>query len=280
MSKKNMREPKYLNSPLNNVMVNYKEYYLSIYEKCISLIATFFLGGFVGYIFYGGLFKNEGEATTATYISNVVVFVVVGGIACRVFVPAIKKRLKEHRDKTIQKQFMNFLDCLATSLAAGNTVNEAFMNAKADLQNQYSQEEIIIVELNEIICGVENGKTLEEMLTDFGNRSDNEDIQNFSNVMSNCYRLGGDFKDVVRKTRNIISDKIAVSEEIATKIASNKLQHNAMCIMPIILVAMLKIASSSFADNLSSFLGVFVMTIAIGIFIFAYFWGQKIIDIR
>lgn len=33
-------------------------------------------------------------------------------------------------------------------------------------------------------------------------------------------------------------------------------------------------------SNLSSFLGVIITTIAIGIFVASYFWGQKIIDIQ
>ena len=147
------------------------------------------------------------------------------------------------------------------------------------MRNQYTDDDYIIKELDEIVSGLNNGRTLEEMLADFGKRSNNEDVYNFSNVMSNCYRLGGNFNDVVRRTRGIIGDKISISEEIDTKLASNKLQHNAMCIMPIALVAMLKVASPDFADNLSSMLGVLATTIAVGIFVASYFWGKKIIDI-
>lgn len=118
------------------------------------------------------------------------------------------------------------------------------------------------------------------MISAFGKRSGNEDIENFSNVISNCYRLGGDFKSVVRRTRDIIRDKIAVSDEIETKLASNKLQYNAMCVMPLFLVAMLKAASADFAANLASAVGVVVTTFALGIFAAAYFWGRKILDIR
>ena len=278
--KEKKEEPQYCFSPLNNQMINYNVYYMSFGEKIVYFFLTFVLGGLVGLVFYGGLFKFAGEATTATYISNIVVFCLIGCISTKFFIPAIRKRLKDKRDKKLQKQFMDLLEGLATSLAAGNTLNDAFLNSKSDMQNQYSEEDMIIRELTEIVLGLDNGKTLEEMFLDFGKRSGNEDIENFSNVISNCYRLGGNFKDVIRKTRDIISDKIAVADEINTKLASNKLQHNAMCIMPIILVAMLKVSSSSFADNLSSFLGVIVTTIAVGIFIGSYFWGRKIIDIR
>lgn len=277
--KKQQNEPQYIMSVLNNQMLNYKVYYMSFREKLIYFPLTFVVGGGVGLIFYGGLFKSEGEATTATLISNIVVFCLVGLMATKFFVPAIRMGLKNKRDKTLRKQFMNLLEDLSVSLAAGNTLNDSFVNARTDMQNQYTEKDMIIQELSEIISGMDNGYTLEEMMTAFGQRAENEDIENFSNVISNCYRMGGNFKDVIRKTRDIISDKIAIEEEIETKLASNKMQHNAMCLMPIALVGMLKLSSTSFAENLSSVLGVLITTIAIGIFVASYFWGQKIIDI-
>lgn len=280
MSKKVDRGPQYIASPLNNNMINYAEYYLSASEKILFFLLTFIAGGASGLVFYGGLFKVDGEATTATMISNVIVFCVVGCIAAKFFIPVLRESMKAKRNKKLEKQFMNMLDGLASSLSAGNTVNDAFVNAKDDMRNQYSEDEIIVKEISEIVMGLQNGKTLEEMIAAFGARSNSEDIENFSNVISNCYRMGGNFKDVIRKTRDIISDKSAIADEITTKLSSNKLQHNAMCIMPVILVAMLKGASSSFADNLASALGVVVTSMAIALFVASYFWGQKIINIR
>lgn len=280
MSGKAERGPKYIPSPLNNNMINYAEYYLSATEKILFFLLTFLAGGLAGLVFYGGLFKVDGEASTATFISNIVVFCAVGGIAAKVFIPVLREGMREKRSRKLEKQFINMLDGLSSSLAAGNTVNDAFINAEGDMKNQYAEDEIIVKEISEIVLGLANGRTLEEMVAAFGARSNSEDIENFSNVISNCYRMGGNFKDVIRKTRDIISDKSAIADEITTKLSSNKLQHNAMCIMPIVLVAMLKMSSSSFADNLASMVGVTVTTVAIGLFVAAYFWGKKIIDIR
>lgn len=280
MSKKKEKLPKYLPSPLNNNMINYNVYYMSGNEKLLYTLLLFIAGGFVGYIFYGGLFKSDGEATNATLISNAIVFCLGGLVAIKFLLPAVTSNLKRKRDKKLQKQFLDMLESLSASLSSGNTVSASFENALRDLRNQFSDNEPIIIELSEVLTGVENGLTLETMLNDFGQRSNNEDIQNFSNVISNCYRLGGNFNDVVRRTRDIISDKMAVSDEIDTKLTSNKLQLNAMCLMPAVLVAMLKVSSGSFADNLASATGVIVTTIAIGIFIGAYIWGRKIIDVR
>ena len=279
MSKKKERGPKYLASPLNNPMLNYGEYYFSVKEKLSFSAACIGGGGLVGLIFYGGLFKKNGEATNATLISNLIVFAVFGLIALRFAMPSIRVSLLNRRGKKLRKQFVDLLEALTTLLASGSTVNDAFRSAVVDLQNHYQQTDMIIIEISEINNGVMNGFTLEEMLIDFGKRSDNRDILSLANVISNCNRLGGDFKSVIRRTRDVISDKIEIEEEIATKLYSNKLQLNAMTLMPIVLVGLLKLSSSSFAENLSSLIGVVVTTIALVLFVVAYFWGQKIVRI-
>lgn len=281
MAKKDKKavEPKYIPSPLNNPMMNYRVYYMSVGQKIAYSFAIFALGGIAGNIFYGGLFKLDGENTIATYISNLIVFIAVGLIALKFFLPMLTQRLKQKRDKQLKKQFIDLMETVSTSLSAGNTVTDSFINARSDLQNQYAPTDMIIVELSEIVTGMDNGKTLEEMMNAFGERSGNEDIENFANVISNCFRLGGNFKDVVKKMRDVIADKMAVADEIGTKLASNKLQHNAMSVMPIVLVGMIKLMNPTFAENLASPIGVVVVTISIAIFIGSYIWGRKIIDI-
>lgn len=278
--KDKVKEPKYLLSPLNNQMINYKVYIMSAKERIIYFTLSVIVGGCAGLVFYGGLFKEDGEATFATTVSNIVVFVLVGLVAAKFALPAIEKNLFERRAKKLRKQFIDLLETISTLLSSGSTVNDAFINAGKDLANQYSADDMIMTELNEIVLGMENGITLEEMLNSFGERSNNKDILNFANVISNCYRLGGNFKDVVRRTRDVISDKTQIEEEIATKISSNKIQLNAMSLMPVVLVGMLKLSSDSFAENLSSGLGIVVTTFAIALFVGAYFWGQKIINIK
>lgn len=45
------REPKYIPSPLNNNMINYKEYYMSMNEKIGYSLLIFIIGGLVGLVF-------------------------------------------------------------------------------------------------------------------------------------------------------------------------------------------------------------------------------------
>lgn len=237
-------------------------------------------GGVVGLVFFGGLFKADGEATTATLISNIIVFLLIGVIADRVFIKQINASLLKKRSRRLQKEFIDLLQILVTALATGNTMLQSFEIAKKDLRNQYSAEDMIVKEVDEIIKCTTNGITLEEALENFGTRSSDEDIANFSNVISTCKKLGGDFKTVVRRTKGIISDKIAIQNEINTKLTSNQLQMNAMSFMPIVLVGMLKLGSSQFSKNLSTPIGVIATILACILFVVAYIWGKKIVDIR
>lgn len=275
-----IKGPEFLPSCIGNAMINYQEYYMSAAEKIFFFLLAFVSGGLVGQIFYGGLFKEDGEPTTATYISSIIIFVIIGGVVAKIVLPIIEKMLKEKRQLELRDQFRDLLEILTTALASGNTVTDSFVNARNDILGQYTEKDYIVIELAEIVNGLENGVTLENLISNFGSRSGLEDIQNFSNVIGNCYRMGGNFKDVVRRTKDIISDKMAITDEINTKLASNKMQLNAMSLMPILLVGMIKAMNPTFAENLASPVGVLVTTLAICGLGGAYFWGQKIINIE
>ena len=131
-----------------------------------------------------------------------------------------------------------------------------------------------------MIDGMQNSIPIVEMLVSLGERSEIEDIKNFGAVFEICYRAGGNMKDIVRRTNSIISEKIEISEEIETALTSNKSQFTAMMVIPVVLVLLLRLMSSSFAASFATAPGVIAITIAIGIFIGAYKIGQKIMDIK
>lgn len=277
--KKEKKEP-YIASPLNTPMPNYAVYVMSKTEKLLVSLVAFVVGGLAGLIFYGGLFKLEGAATTATHISNVAFFTVVGIIAVKFFVPIYVKSRKEKRDKTLRVQFRDMLESLSSSFSSGSNVQKSFESAFEDLKMQYNDTDYIIIEMQEILNGVSQNIQVEVMIKDFGERSGNEDIVSFADVFEICFRKGGNMKIVIQRTQNIISGKMAVEDEIATKLTSNKMQHNMMSVMPIVIVALLKLTNEAFSANFATPVGVLVNTIAIGIFLAAYKYGTKIVDIK
>lgn len=278
--KKRAAERQYLPSPLNNPMPNYGVYVMSKPEKLAVSAVAFIVGGLVGLIFYANLFMSNGFPTLATHISNVVVFVVMGILANKFVMPMYKKSCLEKRRNMLKRQFRDMLESLAASFSTGSNVQHAFESAYEDLKMQYSSKDFIVREIEEIINGMRQNINAEVMLEDFGKRSNNEDVISFADVFSVCYRKGGNMNSVIHRTHSVISDKMAVADEIETKLTSNKMQHNVMSVMPIAVVAMLRLTNESFAANFATLTGVLVNTLAIGIFVGAYIYGNKIVDIK
>jgi len=281
MAKQKNDEPQFYTSVLNSEVLNYKVYKMSGIENLLYRILSVLAGGAVGLIFYGGLFKSvEGNATIATYISNTVIFAGVGLITMKIFIPLRQESLRQKRLSKLKTQFRDFLIAVAASLSSGMTVNNAFINVQRDLEIQYSDDALIVVEVNEIIDGIKNNIPVEDMLSDFGKRSGIDDISNFAIVFATCFRTGGNLKEVVRRTADIIGEKMVIAEEIKTKLTSNKMQMQVMNIIPIFLVLMMRVMSSEFAKGFASLIGVVAVSIGVTLFVVSYKLGQKIMNIE
>lgn len=274
-------EPQYYTSATNMQTLNYKVYYMSKVEKLLYSLLAFAVGAAVGYLFYGGLGKNSfGEATTVTYILNVVISSVVGLAAAKMFIPIRTNQIIEKRRKQLSVQFRDMLDSLNTSLGSGKNVPDSFASVYEDLKMQYEEGSFILNELEIILSGMQNNIAIEDMLYDFGERSGIEDIKSFSDVFKISYRKGGNMKDIIKNTHAILSDKMEIKEEIETTVSASKMEQNIMLVMPILIVGMIKMTSSDFADNFTTGSGIASTTIGVILFVVAYFIGKKILNIK
>lgn len=275
------KEPEYFNSATNMQTLNYNVYYMKAKETILTFLIAFVAGAFVGYLFYGGIGKNEfGEPTKITWILNILIPGVVGVIAGKLFLPIRVKSIIQKRKTELAHQFRDMLESLNTSLGSGKNVTDSFISVLDDLKLQYSEDAYILYELKVIISGIHNNVAIEDLLEDFGNRSGNEDIKSFANVFRIAYRTGGNIKDIIRNTHSIISEKMEISDEIETLVTSNKTEQNIMIVMPIILISVIKMMSPEFAENFVSPAGIISTTISIGFYVLAYFIGKEVLDIK
>ncbi|MDD4492769.1 MAG: hypothetical protein PHV32_00215 [Eubacteriales bacterium] len=274
-------EPQYYMSATNIQTLNYKVYYMKPIEKLLYFLIAFVVGAAVGYLFYGGIGKDEfNQPTTLTWILNLLIPIAVGLIAGKLFVPVRTKSIIAKRKKELQHQFRDMLDALTTSLGAGKNINDSFFAVYEDLKIQYDSNAYILKELEVVIAGIHNNIAIEDVLENFGKRSDIEDIESFANVFKTSYRKGGNIKDVIRSTHSILSDKMEISEDIETLVTSNKLEQNIMIVMPIALIAVIKFMSPEFAANFVTPTGIISTTISLAVFVAAYFIGKAILDIK
>ncbi|MFR7538462.1 MAG: type II secretion system F family protein [Clostridium sp.] len=281
MKKKKEREPQWYMSSTNIPMLNYNEYYMKKIEWLMYAIAFAAIGAVIGYIFYGGIGLDiHGEPTRITYIINLSVMSLFGIISFNILMPMRKNQLKTNRKKKIRKQFVDMLESLSVSIAAGQNVPSAMQTVKDDLLIQYTEKDYIVQEISVFLREMENGIPIEDLFSDFGKRTGIEDISNFGKVFEVAYRRGGNLKEIVKSCYDILSEKIEIEMEIQTKVSSSANQMNIMILMPIFLIAMLKSSGEGFAENFTSVSGIISTTVSIFVFIIAYFVGRKILDIK
>lgn len=280
-TKKKEVEPQYYMSATNIPTYNYKVYHMKFYEKILCFLIGFIVGAAVGYLFYGGIGKNDlGEPTKLTYILNIVISGTVGLIAGFAYVPMRKKQIEQKQIAKLNKQFRDFLEAFNTSLGAGKNVVDSFHTVYDDLKVQYDEGAYIVEEIRIIISGIANNVDIEVLLQDFGKRSGIDDILSFANIFKICYRKGGNIKDIIRSTHEILSDKMEITEEIETVVTSNKFEQKIMIFMPIALIGVIKMMSPDFAKNFVTFTGILSTTIAIIMFVVAFVIGRKVLDIK
>lgn len=278
---KKLSEPQYYTSATNMRTLNYKVYYMSFIERIVCFMLSFIVGAAVGYLFYGGLAKDEfGQATSLTYILNIIISCITGILAAKMFLPARIEQVINKRRRQLNQQFRDMLDGLTTSLGAGNNMIDSFISVREDMKLQYEEDAFILQELDVIIEGIRNNVSIEDMLKDFGKRSGIEDIKSFAEVFEVSYRKGGNIREVIRNTYAILNDKIEIREDIETVITSNKTEQKLMLIMPIVLISVIKGMSPEFAQNFTTLPGIVATTVAIIMFIASYYIGKIVLDIK
>lgn len=145
--------------------------------------------------------------------------IIAGAIAGFFSIKLYRKSLLKKRQRRLLLQFKDLLESINNSYAAGKNTPDAFLGAYNDLQMQYGETSDIVKEVAIINAGIQNNYNIEELLLDLGDRSGLEDITNFSDVFEVSNRLGGNLKQVVSESYDMIRDKIDIELEINTIVA-------------------------------------------------------------
>ena len=274
-------QPQYYVSATGIQTYNYHVYYMSKIEKVLYFILAFVVGAGVAYLFYGGLAKDQFDnPTVTTWILNIVICGAVGTFAGIMYLPIRTEQIQQKKQKNLKLQFRELLDALTTSLGSGKNIMDSFKSAYDDLGVIYDPDASIMRELAIILDGVVNNFNIEDLLLDFGNRSGIDDITSFANVFETCYRKGGNIREVIRNTQQIITEKMEVEMEIETIVTGAKNEQMIMTVMPIAIVGIIKFMSPEFAKNFATPAGIIATSVGIVSFIAAYFIGKSVLSIK
>ncbi len=192
-----------------------------------------------------------------------------------------KKRVQADRDRRIIGiQFRDAISAVLTNLKAGYSAENAFFEAKRDMELLYGKNSLICEALRKLTKGIENRVPLEKLILHMGKESGNKDIQDFAEVFAVAKKSGGNMTEIISRTIAVISQKMDVEKEIEVLISAKKMESGIMNLVPFFIIFYISITSPGFfAPLYHNMFGIVLMTVCIGLYAFAYFMSERIVNI-
>jgi len=243
---------------------DYNRYEMTFREKWFSFLLAFCVLFAIGYIFY----------------RHAALSCMLAGLAA-LYPKRRAKELAEKRKEELTLQFRQALHALSSAVGAGKSLENAFREVVNDLKLLYPDPQTYIVSEFELINRqVENGTPIEKAVMDFALRSGVDDLIQFGNVLVTCKRSGGNLVSVIRRTADIIGDKLEIEQEISVMIAQKRFETKALTIAPIAVVAMLTFGSPDYMEPLYRGFGHMFMSVSLLLLAACYWWAKKMMNMK
>jgi len=243
---------------------NYREYHFKKWQLCWYIIQGILLCVLVNRLFY----------------QNAVFYIFMIPIPFLWIRWRRKDQIKK-RKKELSFQFKNALNSMSVSLRAGYSIENSLIEAERDMRKMNGDRSEIVQELSYINRQIKLSIPVEELLTDFGARSDVEDIKNFASVFTTARYMGGNLAKIVQNTSLLISEKVEVERAIETAIAAKKFEQTVMSMMPCGIILYMQTTSPEFFRQIyGTTVGILFMTACLAFYTFSFWLGRRIVRIE
>ena len=189
----------------------------------------------------------------------------------------IRRQKLEKAKEALAGQFRECILAVATSLQAGYSVENAFLECRQDMALMYGEEAPICQELKLIKRGLNINIPLEGLLVDMARRSGCEEIGQFAQIFALAKRNGGNMAQIIRNSAGQIGGRIELRQEIRLLLGGKKMELTIMKIMPFGILLYIDMGNPGYFDTLyHNVVGISVMTGCLLLYLGAYLLGEHI----
>lgn len=244
--------------------MDYKRYRLSKKEAAIVILESIAISVLISKLFFDSFWGMTASPA----------------ILLIMWKKTIEQKLEE-RNKKVAMEFQTMLKNVSSSLLAGFSLENAFVEAEKELKQMYGEKSYMFLELQNINKKVGMNIPLEEPLEDLAERTGMEDIYNFIDILSFAKRAGGNFVEIIDNTINKMWAKYETAREIDVAISAKKLEQKVMSVIPVVLLAYMKLTSAEYMSVLyGNVAGVLFMTVCLLAYGGAIYMAGKILQIK
>ncbi len=188
-----------------------------------------------------------------------------------------KKALEDQRKLTLQ--FGDCLQAVKTSMEAGYSIENAFLESVRDMNLLHGSRSFIVEELVLLKRGLQMNRSLEILLADLGKRSAVPSIREFAEVFGLAKRNGGNVEAVIQAFLGMVQNKVRIQEELMVQSAGKKLEQKVMNLMPFLIAGYLEAINKGFFDSLYyNPRGIGIMSGCMAAYVGAYLLGERILE--
>lgn len=192
----------------------------------------------------------------------------------------LKKQLHQKRQQELKRQFKEGIQILSSSLSAGYSMENALAVSGKELQLLYGEQEMITREFAYMVSQLNMNRPVEQLMSEFGERSGIEEIENFAGIFAVAKRSGGQLVPVIQNSVNVIQDRLQVQEEIRTLTASRKFEQKIMNLIPFFIILYIDGTSPGFFQMMyDTVMGRVLMTVCLLVYGLAWYLSKQILEI-
>lgn len=192
-----------------------------------------------------------------------------------------KRQCLQREKELFAEQFRDGLQCLLSSLEAGYSMENSFVNAAEDLQVMFPKDAPIVRSFQKLCRQLANGKPIEELVYAMGENSGLEEARSFAEIFITAKQTGGDLPKVIRSVTDALYQKGEVAREIASILLAKQLEVKIMKLMPYAILAYFQVFSPSFLSPLYAGLFGRVVMLAVFLIYLAFcLWADKLAAIE
>ncbi|MCD7751930.1 MAG: hypothetical protein LUI10_09375 [Lachnospiraceae bacterium] len=185
-----------------------------------------------------------------------VIAAVIGGVILGVFQEKnYAGSVMRKRQNNLRLQFKEFLDIISISISGGSgqTMENAIRGSIRELKMMFNEDSDIVREISLIVSDFDHANIpMTQGFQELGERSDVDDITSFATIYKTIEGKSSDFGYIVSQTRDIIKDKVEITQEIETSISSAKSEAYMMLVLPLVLIVLMTSMGSGFLDSMYS----------------------------
>lgn len=188
---------------------------------------------------------------------------------------------KIKRKQALKEHFMNGMQVLNTSLQAGLSMENAWLEVQKETLMLYGENSEFYQKIKEMNQTVTFNMPIERLFLEFAQNSQVEEIMRFAEMFDYGKRSGGNWKKIIDNTVFRMCEQYETQKEIEVLLAAKKMEQKVMNLVPVGMLLFLQVSAWDYVEILyHNLFGVLCMTICLLIYVFAIWLSEKIMKIQ